>query len=45
MTLSTVITGTLDEGNPVPMGSDSIQFTNLSDGDIQTIKDALQAHG
>jgi len=44
MTLSTVITGKFDEGNPVPMGSDSIQFSNLSDDDITTIQNALNAH-
>ncbi|KAI1180455.1 hypothetical protein F4777DRAFT_574217 [Nemania sp. FL0916] len=44
MTLATVITGKYDAGNPVPMGSSSILFQNLSDDDIKEIQDALDAH-
>lgn len=44
MTLSTVITGQFDEGNPVPEGTDSILFSGLTDDDIQQIQDALNAH-
>ncbi|KAI0434846.1 hypothetical protein F5Y09DRAFT_354841 [Xylaria sp. FL1042] len=44
MTLATVITGQFDVGNPVPMGSSSILFQNLSSDDIQQIQDALDAH-
>lgn len=43
MTLSTVLTGTFNEGDPVPMGSDSIQFSNLTDDTINEIEDALTA--
>jgi hypothetical protein len=43
MTLSTVITGNFNAGNPVPMGSDSISFTNLSNAEIMTIQNALDA--
>lgn len=45
MTLVTVITGQYDEGNPVPMGSDSVQFSGLSDSDIDEIESALTAKG
>lgn len=44
MTLSTVITGQFDAGNPVPQGSDSVLFQNLADSDIAAIQDALNAH-
>ena len=44
MTLSTTITGKFNEGNPVPEGNDAIQFSNLSNDDIQAIQDALNAH-
>lgn len=44
MTLSTVITGQFDAGDPVPEGTDSIQFSNLTDDEIQQIQDALNAH-
>jgi hypothetical protein len=43
MTLSTIITGKFDAGNPVPQGTDSISFTNLSNEDVQAIQDALDA--
>lgn len=45
MTLVTVITGKYDEGNPVPMGSDSVQFSGLSDSEIDDIESALTAKG
>ncbi|RYP07318.1 hypothetical protein DL765_009195 [Monosporascus sp. GIB2] len=44
MTLATVITGQYNQGNPIPMGSDSILFQNLSDEDVQEIQAALDAH-
>ncbi|TVY16137.1 hypothetical protein LARI1_G006239 [Lachnellula arida] len=44
MTLSTVITGKFDEGNPVPQGADSIQFSGLKDADVTAIQNALNAH-
>ncbi|KUL88421.1 hypothetical protein ZTR_05414 [Talaromyces verruculosus] len=44
MTLSGILTGVYEEGNPVPMSSDSVSFTNLAPGDIQKIQDALNAH-
>jgi hypothetical protein len=44
MTLSTIITGKFNEGNPVPQGTDSILFSNLSAESIQEIQDALDAH-
>ncbi|KAI0390905.1 hypothetical protein F5Y17DRAFT_461336 [Xylariaceae sp. FL0594] len=44
MTLSTVLTGKYDEGNPVPMGSSSILFQNLSQQDMQDIQNALDSH-
>jgi len=44
MTLSTVITGKFDEGNPVPQGTDSIQFSGLNDADVKAIQNALNAH-
>jgi hypothetical protein len=44
MTLATVITGQFNVGNPVPMGSDSMLFQNLSSEDMQEIQDALDAH-
>ncbi|KAI1743973.1 hypothetical protein F4680DRAFT_326025 [Xylaria scruposa] len=44
MTLATVITGQFNVGNPVPMGSSSILFQNLSSEDMQEIQDALDAH-
>jgi hypothetical protein len=45
MTLLNVITGQFDEGNPIPQGTDSALFTNLSREDIQTIQNALDARG
>ncbi|KAI1456557.1 hypothetical protein F4805DRAFT_458558 [Annulohypoxylon moriforme] len=44
MTLVTVITGKYDEGNPIPEGSDSVLFQNLSNDDINQIENALKAH-
>ncbi|RYO90992.1 hypothetical protein DL762_002423 [Monosporascus cannonballus] len=44
MTLATVITSQYNQGNPIPMGSDSILFQNLSDEGIQEIQTALNAH-
>lgn len=44
MTLSTVLTGKFDEGNPTPEGSASIKFSNLSASDVNDIQDALEAH-
>ncbi|KAI0010572.1 hypothetical protein F4779DRAFT_616539 [Xylariaceae sp. FL0662B] len=44
MTLVTVITGQYDEGDPIPKGTDSVLFQNLSNNDIQEIQDALNAH-
>ncbi|KAL1884049.1 hypothetical protein Daus18300_000158 [Diaporthe australafricana] len=41
MTLSGVLTGEYNEGNPVPQGTDSILFTGLSESSIQEIQDAL----
>lgn len=41
MTLSGVLTGEYNEGNPVPQGVDSILFTGLSDESIDEIQDAL----
>lgn len=41
MTLATVITGEFNVGNPVPQGTDSMLFQNLSNEDIQEIQDAL----
>lgn len=41
MTLSGVLTGQYNEGNPVPQGTDSILFTGLSDASIDEIQDAL----
>ncbi len=35
MTLSTVITGQFNAGNPIPEGTDSILFSNLSDDDVR----------
>lgn len=43
MTLSGVLTGQYNEGNPVPQGTDSILFTGLSDASIDEIQDALSA--
>jgi hypothetical protein len=43
MTLSTIITGKFNEGNPVPQGTDAISFSNLSNEAIQEIQDALDA--
>lgn len=43
MTLSTIITGRFNAGNPVPQGTDSISFTGLSNEDVQEIQDALDA--
>lgn len=43
MTLSGVLTGKYNEGNPVPMGVDSILFTGLTDETIDEIEDALSA--
>lgn len=45
MTLSTVITGEFNEGNPVPMGNDAIQFNNISGETIDEIAEALRARG
>ncbi|GAP84638.1 hypothetical protein SAMD00023353_1101730 [Rosellinia necatrix] len=44
MTLATVITGQFNVGNPIPMGSSSILFQNLSSEDMQEIQNALDAH-
>lgn len=44
MTLTGVITGVYEEGNPVPMGSSSVQFSGLTDADINEIQAALDAH-
>ncbi|CAN8097844.1 unnamed protein product [Discula destructiva] len=44
MTLATVITGEFNVGTPVPQGSDSMLFQNLSDEDIQEIQNALDSH-
>lgn len=44
MTLLTVITGQYDEGNPIPQGSDSALFQNLSDDDIEALQNALDSH-
>lgn len=41
MTLSGVVTGKYNEGNPVPQGVDSVLFTGLSDETIDEIQDAL----
>lgn len=43
MTLSGVMTGKYNEGNPVPMGVDSIMFTGLTDETIDEIENALSA--
>ncbi|CRG86348.1 hypothetical protein PISL3812_03353 [Talaromyces islandicus] len=44
MTLCGVLTNVYNEGNPVPEGTDSVRFTNLTPGDIQEIQDALNGH-
>ncbi|KAH7309823.1 hypothetical protein B0I35DRAFT_463737 [Stachybotrys elegans] len=44
MTLATVITGEHNQGSPIPMGSDSILFQNLSNEEIMEIQAALDAH-
>ncbi|KAI9147431.1 hypothetical protein HJFPF1_12451 [Paramyrothecium foliicola] len=44
MTLATVITGQHNQGNPIPMGSASILFQNLSNEEIMEIQAALDAH-
>lgn len=44
MNLATVLTGQFDQGNPVPLSSDSIRFTGLTDDDVNQIQDALNAH-
>lgn len=41
MTLAAVWTGDYGVGTPVPMGADSMLLTNVSDEDIQLIKEAL----
>ncbi|KAI4603746.1 hypothetical protein LQW54_004827 [Pestalotiopsis sp. IQ-011] len=41
MTLATVITGKYDAGNPIPEGSDSILFQNMSSDDMKALQDAL----
>lgn len=43
MTLSTVITGNYDTGNPVPQGSDSMLFQDLTADQVQEIQDALDS--
>lgn len=43
MTLATVITGEFNTGTPVPQGTDSILFQNLTDEEIQEIQDALDS--
>ncbi|RYO86382.1 hypothetical protein DL766_001039 [Monosporascus sp. MC13-8B] len=43
MALVTVITGKYKEGNPIPMGSDSVLFQNLSNKEIREIQRALDA--
>ncbi|KAK7739769.1 hypothetical protein SLS53_005739 [Cytospora paraplurivora] len=43
MTLSTVLTGQYNTGNPVPEGTDSILFQNLNSTEIQEIHDALES--
>ncbi|KAF2227153.1 hypothetical protein BDZ85DRAFT_279047 [Elsinoe ampelina] len=42
MVLATTITGTFNEGTPVPMGTDSIQFNNVSDETIDAMEQALR---
>ncbi|KAI1808697.1 hypothetical protein F4811DRAFT_548705 [Daldinia bambusicola] len=44
MTLSGVVTGKYNAGNPVPMGTDKILFQNLSNDEINQIQSALEAH-
>lgn len=44
MTLVTVLTGVYDEGDPIPEGSDSVMFQNLSNDDVTAIQNALSAH-
>lgn len=44
MNLATVLTGKFDEGNPIPLSSDSIRFTGLSDDDVNKIQEALDSH-
>ncbi|KAI2602306.1 hypothetical protein GGR54DRAFT_645171 [Hypoxylon sp. NC1633] len=44
MTLATVITGQFDEGSPVPQGTDSILFQNLTNEEIREIQDAIDTH-
>ncbi|KAI5244728.1 hypothetical protein E4T43_03583 [Aureobasidium subglaciale] len=41
MNLATVITGDYNAGNPVPMSSDSILFSGLSNKQLQSIQNAL----
>ncbi|KAF7526540.1 hypothetical protein G7054_g10744 [Neopestalotiopsis clavispora] len=43
MTLATVITGTVNAGNPVPQGTDSILFQNLTDDELRAMQSALDA--
>ncbi|KAF3014714.1 hypothetical protein G7054_g6360 [Neopestalotiopsis clavispora] len=43
MTLATVITGKYNAGNPIPEGSDSILFQNMSDDDLQALQNALNS--
>ena len=43
LTLSTTITGKFNEGNPVPMGSDAVKFTNLSADYFNQVVSALRA--
>lgn len=44
MTLATVITGQYNQGNPIPMSSDSILFSNLTDEEILEIQAALDSN-
>ncbi|KAK2596595.1 hypothetical protein N8I77_013476 [Diaporthe amygdali] len=44
MTLLTVLTGDYNAGNPLPMGSDSALFRDLSNDDINNLQSALSAN-
>ncbi|KKY39624.1 hypothetical protein UCDDA912_g00328 [Diaporthe ampelina] len=43
MTLLNVLTGDYNAGNPLPMGSDSALFRDLSNDDINNLQSALSA--
>ncbi|KAH8785207.1 hypothetical protein F5883DRAFT_636161 [Diaporthe sp. PMI_573] len=43
MTLLNVLTGDYNAGNPLPMGSDSALFRDLSNDDINNLQNALSA--